>query len=85
MEKLPQVPGDYFLLYKVNIKSPDDFQEIKTQILELDGVEDVLLHQKISAYQLVLLTDGSVIDNEVKTIIQQLGYEATRHRLSLSK
>jgi len=85
MEKLPQIPGDYFLLYKVNIKNPEEFQEIKTQLLKLDGVEDVLLHQKISAYQLVLLTDGSVTDEEITAVIQQLGYEASRHKLSLSK
>jgi len=48
-------------------------------------LEDVLLHQKISTYQLVLLTDGSVTDEEIMAVIQQLGYEASRHRLSLSK
>lgn len=83
MENLPDIPGDYVLLYQVDIADFEEFQRVKARLTRLQGVEDVLLHQKTSAYRLILLTNGLVTDAEVKTCLQDMGYRGSAEKLSL--
>jgi len=84
MENLPDIPGEHVLLYKLSIDSIADFREIRKHLFFKEGVEDVILHKGLeNTYQMIVLTNGTISDAQVRSTVTKLGYQATPEKLPL--
>ncbi|MGD1893353.1 MAG: hypothetical protein ACFB15_22530 [Cyclobacteriaceae bacterium] len=74
MNARPSIPGKYMQAYTINTKNLVVFEKVKTVLVELEGVEDVLYDDQLSPPEMILLSDGKLSDERVQQAAASLGY-----------
>ncbi|MEQ9442986.1 MAG: hypothetical protein RIG62_28370 [Cyclobacteriaceae bacterium] len=77
----PDIPGKYEKVYTITIDNLLNFEVIKSKLLSLKGIEDILFNDQPSPCEMTLLTDGTVTAESVQRVV---GYEAFPKKIFIS-
>ncbi|MCB9203054.1 MAG: heavy-metal-associated domain-containing protein [Flavobacteriales bacterium] len=70
------IPGNYGKVFEVNATEDSDLQKIKTKILELEGITDVIINKEEFPIKLNVHTDEIVAIKDVEQAVISLGFHA---------
>ncbi|WP_413997863.1 heavy-metal-associated domain-containing protein [Flavobacterium sp. W1B] len=70
------IPGNHGRVFGTNAMENNDLSHIKTKLLELDGIKDVILNTEIFPREFTVHTDKIVSISEIEKTIKSLGFHA---------
>lgn len=70
------IPGNLEKVYTVSIEQFDEFESVKTDLINLDGVEDVTFNNEVSPAEITLFTSEDIADTTVQQVVSQHGFSA---------
>ena len=73
----PMISGDYEKVYTVNIVSFMDFERVKADLIQIQGVEDVTFNEEVTPHEMTAFSNGSVADVIIQEVVAQHGFHAT--------
>lgn len=70
------IPGNFGKIFGTNAVEDADLMEIKTSLLKLDGIKDVLLNTDIFPREFTIHTDKMVKITAIEKIVKSVGFHA---------
>jgi hypothetical protein len=70
------IPGNHGKIFGTNAMEDSDLKEIKTSLLELDGVKDVLLNTEIFPREFTVYTSKMVSIADIENRVRSVGFHA---------
>jgi hypothetical protein len=70
------IPGNYGKIFGTNAVEDTDLMEIKTQLLELDGIKDVLLNTVIFPREFTVHTNKMVTITAIENAVKSVGFHS---------
>jgi len=70
------IPGDYGKLFGTNAIEEDDLLYIKKRLLEIEGVENVVLNSKVFPREFTVFTSKVVTVVEIEDVVKLIGFNA---------
>lgn len=70
------IPGNYGKIFGTNATEDNDLMEIKTALLEMDGIKDVLLNKEIFPREFTVHTDKMVAVDDIEDKVKSVGFHA---------
>lgn len=70
------IPGNHGKIFGTNAIEDADLMEIKASLLELDGIEDVLLNTEIFPRELTVHTNKMVSITDIENRVRSVGFHA---------
>jgi hypothetical protein len=70
------IPGNHGKIFGTNAMEEADLMKIKINLLELDGIEDVLLNTEIFPRELTVHTNKMVSIADIENSVKSVGFHA---------
>ncbi len=70
------IPGNHGKIFGTNAMEDSDLMEIKTSLLELDGIKDVLLNIEIFPREFTVHTTKMVSITDIENKVKSVGFHA---------
>jgi len=70
------IPGNHGKIFGTNAMEDVDLNEIKASLLELDGIEDVLLNTGIFPREFTVHTNKMVSITDIENRVKSVGFHA---------
>ena len=70
------IPGNYGKVFSTNANKPHDLERIKSKLLKLDGIKDVILNFEVFPKEFTIHTSKLIHINEVEKEIFSLGFHS---------
>ena len=70
------IPGNHGKIFGANAKDKSDLEKIKTKILSLKGVKDVLINSEVYLREFTVHTTGLVKVADIEAKVQLTGFHA---------
>ncbi len=70
------IPGNYGKIFGTNAIEDADLMEIKTSLLKLDGIKDVLLNTEIFPREFTVHTNKMVSITAIENKVKSVGFHA---------
>jgi hypothetical protein len=70
------IPGNHGKIFGTNAMEEADLMKIKANLLELDGIEDVLLNTEIFPRELTVHTNKMVSIADIENSVKSVGFHA---------
>ncbi len=80
----PDIPGTYQQLFIIDTFNLFDFEPVRSALMSLEGVEEVLYDDQLSPAEVTLLTDGTIADTTIQQLAAQQGHQMQPKHLQLS-
>ena len=68
--------GDFERVYTVNIVSFMDFERVKVDLIQIQGIADVTFDEEATPHEMTAFTDGSVADVVIQEVVARHGFQA---------
>ncbi|MEM8967222.1 MAG: hypothetical protein AAGE93_12450 [Bacteroidota bacterium] len=75
MFSLTDIPEKNQQVFTINTSNLFDFELVRSALLDLVGVEDVLYDDRLSPAEVTLLTDGTISNTTIQQLVWQEGYQ----------
>ncbi|MEM9832063.1 MAG: hypothetical protein AAF944_15625 [Bacteroidota bacterium] len=69
------IPGKYQQIFTIDTSNIFDFEQVRSALLDLEGVEEVLYDDRLSPAEVILLTDGTISNATVQQVAWQEGHQ----------
>jgi hypothetical protein len=70
------IPGNHGTIFGTNAMEDSDLMEIKTSLLELDGIKDVLLNTEIFPREFTVHTTKMISVTDIENKVKSVGFHA---------
>ena len=70
------IPGNHGKIFGTNAIADIDLKEIRSSLLKLDGVKDVLLNTEIFPKEFTIHTSKIVSISDIENIVKSVGFHA---------
>ena len=70
------IPGNHGKIFGTNAMEDSDLMEIKTSLLELDGIKDVLLNTEIFPREFTVHTTKMISITDIENKVKSVGFHA---------
>ncbi|MFV8347098.1 MULTISPECIES: heavy-metal-associated domain-containing protein [Flavobacterium] len=70
------IPGNHGTIFGTNATEDSDLMEIKTSLLELDGIKDVLLNTEIFPREFTVHTTKMISVTDIENKVKSVGFHA---------
>jgi hypothetical protein len=70
------IPGNHGEIFGTNAMKESDLMEIKTSLLKLDGIKDVLLNIEIFPREFTVHTSKMVAISDIENKVKSVGFHA---------
>lgn len=70
------IPGNHGQIFGTNAMKEADLMEIKTRVLELDGIKDVLVNTEIFPREFTVQTSKMVLIDAIENKVKSVGFHA---------
>lgn len=75
------IPGDHGKVFGTNAKAPEDLALIKSEVLKIKGVKDVVVDESIFPVEMTIYTSALVKVDDVERVVQKTGFHAIPQEL----
>jgi len=84
MSSTTDIPGTYLQVFTIDTNNLFDFEPVRSALMSLEGVEEVLYDDQLSPAEVTLLTDGTIADTTVQRLAAQQGHHMQSKHSQLS-
>lgn len=70
------IPGNHGKIFGTNANEKQDLENIKTKILKIDGIKDVIINNEVFPKEFTIHTNNLVSVKDVENAVQSLGFHA---------
>uniref|UniRef100_UPI00404B0DCB hypothetical protein n=1 Tax=Fulvivirga sp. TaxID=1931237 RepID=UPI00404B0DCB len=75
------IPGNHGKVFETDAKKDEDLAYIKSSILKIKGVEDVVIDRSIFPIEFTVYTSALVKVDDVEKVVQKSGFHAIPQEL----
>lgn len=70
------IPGNHGKVFSTNAKTNHDLEKIKTRVLELEGIKDVLINFEVFPREFTIHTSKLITIKEIEEKVKSTGFHA---------
>lgn len=70
------IPGNHGKVFGTNAKSKQEIKKIKSAILDIDGIVDVIINDEVFPLEFTIHTSKIIKVDDIEDVVQNTGFHA---------